>query len=234
MKTIYVNGGKGGVGKSLIVKLCIEYFNKQKINPYVVDGDIQQDILNSCDTGNKTKNNIAGVEFINLRDEAGNDWNFLIDYIQKREKEKGVIIVNSPAGENDNMLNFGAALDEVKDLTILFAFVNDYVCRINLQDQIETTSKPICVVLNKMFSNSMRITEFDKFKDIVPNVTLGMCPQPYREHIINNNLLYSEVEDAKKMPKTIKLMGSKWLRESVPVIGEAIKLAAVVDPKKMK
>lgn len=233
MKTIYVNGGKGGVGKSLIVRLCIEHYNRQQIHPYIVEGDTQQDILNSCES-DKIKPNISGVELINLREDAGNDWNYLIQYIKNKEKEEGVIIVNSPAGENDSMLNFGESLDDIKDLTILFAFVNEYICSENLIDQIETTKKPICVVLNKMFSNSSRITEFDKFKNIVPNVTLGMCPQPYREHIINKSLLYSEIDDTKKMPKHIKLMGSKWLRESIPTIEKAIKIAKIIDDKEIK
>lgn len=174
---VYVQGVKGGSGKSTIGRFAVDYFigkgRKTGKRPLVIDTD-----SGNCDVARSYLSGKEGKDCDAMAVDSSKESGFgeVLTAIYEAGKDGRDVIVNTGARNADEMREFGPALialcaDAGFDLVTLWALDTDTVCLEQLKKYLETMGDSRIVIMR-----NLGMVNGDKAKfDFVDKTNIGQA-----------------------------------------------------------
>lgn len=152
----FSNGGKGGVGKSLVAQLLIAVLGKDKC--LVIDSDVSNPDVFKC-----ANEKVGECQFLSLKEQTG--WDLLLDFIETTH-QKHIVINCQAANQNEtnaNIADFADGLLMLKRRAVMLWVANEYEDSAQLLNQF-LKIKPVNITIHVVMNDARNRAKAEDFK----------------------------------------------------------------------
>lgn len=216
MRVIYIGGGKGGVGKSIMSAIALHTELESGSNPILVETDTANpDVY-------KAYKDACESYCFDIDDPDG--WASTLNTIEKAGDRP--VIINSGARNQKTIENYGDVLNMLDDVTTLWVVNSELDGLILLTNYLKKIEQKVCVVKNLYNTKSEHFTEFEKSKlkqngiysvfmpAAIPAVSKALKSKRCTISQLNSELSFGD-----------RLLAKKWIENAPLCYKEAIENA---------
>lgn len=228
---IFIGGSKGGVGKSLMAMIILNYFISKEEKPILIETDTDNpDVLKAYST--KTEDN----EFVgkncdiltcNMDTDAG--WEKLLDVIN--ENPDRIIVINSGARNSMALANYGEVLNELPNFKTIW-LINTKADSMNLLTKyMRIVHKPICVIKNGFFGGDGDFKEFEGSKAAnagLKSVYLPKATEAVTNAIYTQRKAIDELLNSNVLTFGQRMLARSWVNKIAKIAEESLENAQTV------
>lgn len=222
MKVIYIGGGKGGVGKSVMSAIALHSEIEAGSNPILVETDTA-----NPDVFKAYKDSCEAYCF-DIDDPDG--WASTLNTIEAAGDRP--VIINSGARNQKTIENYGDVLNELDDVTTLWVVNSELDGLILLTNYLKKINQKVCVVKNLHNTKPEHFTDFDKSKlkqngissvfmpGAIPAISKALKSERCPISKLNEKLSFGD-----------RLLAKKWITNAPLCYQEAMEIAQKYDIK---
>lgn len=220
MRVIYIGGGKGGVGKSVMAAIALHAEIEAGSNPVLVETDTANpDVF-------KAHKDVCEAHCFDIDDPDG--WASTLNTIEAAGDRP--VIINSGARNQKTIEQYGDVLNELDDVTTLWVANSELDSLILLTNYLKSIKQKVCLVKNLYNAKPEHFTDFDKSKlkqNGLQSVYMPGGIPAISKALKSGRCPISQLSE--KLSFGDRLLAKKWIAAAPLCYKEAIEIAQKYD-----